>query len=152
MSIVIDRSQGNSIQNLQVTTTKTKMNCKPASNPMIDKRIIHAGTVLPEFAPDSKVLKTYRLWFFIFIKNLFVSQVKFHFTTHIVNKESGEHKEIDDSRKFKQPVEILIGKKFKLEVWESIIQTMAIGEVAEFHVDKLVAYSYSYSYFYTARW
>nr|CAG4642649.1 EOG090X09NR [Evadne anonyx] len=49
---------------------------------------------------------------------------------------------IDDSRKFKQPVEILIGKKFKLEVWESIIQTMAVSEVAEFRVDKSLCVSY----------
>ena len=64
--------------------------------------------------------------------------MKFHYTARIVSEEPGEFKEIDNSHQFKQPVEILIGKKFKLEVWESIIQTMAIGEIAEFHVNKLV--------------
>lgn len=46
---------------------------------------------------------------------------------------------IDDSRNFSQPVEILIGKQFKLEVWETIVQTMAVNEVAEFHVEKNVS-------------
>lgn len=46
---------------------------------------------------------------------------------------------LDDSHNYDQPVEILIGKKFKLEVWESIIQTMAVGEVAEYHVNKDVS-------------
>ena len=46
---------------------------------------------------------------------------------------------IDDSHNYDQPVEILIGKKFKLEVWETVIQSMAINEVAEFQVDKNVS-------------
>ena len=45
---------------------------------------------------------------------------------------------IDDSHNFEQPVELLIGKKFKLEVWETVIQSMAVKEVAEFEVDKNV--------------
>jgi len=93
-----------------------------SSNPMVQKKIIQAGTFVPDFPPDSKV--------------------KFHYTARIVSEEPGEFKEIDNSHQFKQPVEILIGKKFKLEVWESIIQTMAIGEIAEFHVNKLLCSSY----------
>lgn len=46
---------------------------------------------------------------------------------------------IDDSRKLTQPMELLIGKQFKLEVWETAVQTMAVGEVAEFQVDKTVS-------------
>jgi AH receptor-interacting protein len=37
-----------------------------------------------------------------------------------------------------KPMELVLGKKFKLEVWEAIIQTMAIEEVAQFRVDKSV--------------
>jgi FKBP-type peptidyl-prolyl cis-trans isomerase len=48
-------------------------------------------------------------------------------------------KVIDDSRKYTQPIEILIGKKFKLEVWETMVQAMAVNEVAEFCVDKTVS-------------
>ena len=46
---------------------------------------------------------------------------------------------IDDSRKHPQPMELLLGKQFKLEVWESIVRTMAVGEVAEFHVHSSVS-------------
>ena len=65
-------------------------------------------------------------------------QVKFHFTTKVVDGDGGGNI-IDDSRKFTQPMELLIGKQFKLEVWESIIKTMAVKEVAEFHVHSSVS-------------
>lgn len=47
---------------------------------------------------------------------------------------------LDDSRKMGpgKPVELVLGKKFKMEVWEAIIQKMAVNEVAEFTVDKSV--------------
>jgi AH receptor-interacting protein len=68
--------------------------------------------------------------------------VRFHFVAPSITRDSdGEivlGEVIDDSRTYTQPIEILIGKKFKLEVWETMIQTMAINEVAEFHVDKTV--------------
>ena len=66
------------------------------------------------------------------------SQVKFHFTTKVVDRD-GVGDIIDDSRKFTQPMELLIGKQFKLEVWESIVKTMAVKEVAEFHVHSSVS-------------
>jgi hypothetical protein len=31
-------------------------------------------------------------------------------------------------------MELILGKKFKLEVWETCLQTMAVGEVASFKV------------------
>lgn len=37
-----------------------------------------------------------------------------------------------------KPLELVLGKKFKLEVWEVILQKMALNEVAEFTVDKSV--------------
>lgn len=45
---------------------------------------------------------------------------------------------IDDTKKIDQPMEIVIGKKFKFEVWEVIIQKMSLNEVAKFRVDKSV--------------
>ncbi|KAM8924859.1 AH receptor-interacting protein [Pelodytes ibericus] len=39
---------------------------------------------------------------------------------------------IDDSSERDKPMELIIGKKFKLPVWETVIQTMREGEVAEF--------------------
>ncbi|KAG7173420.1 AH receptor-interacting protein-like [Homarus americanus] len=43
---------------------------------------------------------------------------------------------IDNSHQWKEPVELLLGKKFKLEVLEACIRTMLPGEVASFAVDK----------------
>ena len=44
----------------------------------------------------------------------------------------------DDSRNWKQPVELILGKKFKLEVLESALRTMGSREVAKFIIDKSV--------------
>lgn len=49
---------------------------------------------------------------------------------------------IDDSRKMGKPMELVLGKKFKLEVWESMIQTMSVNEVAQFTVDSSVSWKY----------
>lgn len=38
-------------------------------------------------------------------------------------------------------MELVVGKKFKLEVWESILKAMAVGEVAKFIVHKSVSKS-----------
>lgn len=46
---------------------------------------------------------------------------------------------IDDSKLWKEPVELLLGKKFKLEVLEACIRTMAPGEVSSFTIDKMVS-------------
>lgn len=37
-------------------------------------------------------------------------------------------------------MELVLGKSFKLEVWESIVQMMSLNEVALFTVDKSVSY------------
>lgn len=39
-----------------------------------------------------------------------------------------------------EPMVLVLGKKFKLEVWEAIVQQMALNEVAEFTVDKSVSF------------
>ena len=53
--------------------------------------------------------------------------------------EDGESKTIDDSRKHPQPMELIIGKKFKYETWEECLQTMTDGEISSFLVDKKVS-------------
>lgn len=45
---------------------------------------------------------------------------------------------IDDSKKLDKPMELIIGKKFKFEVWEAIVKKMSLNEVAAFRVDKSV--------------
>ncbi|XP_075155896.1 AH receptor-interacting protein [Haematobia irritans] len=63
------------------------------------------------------------------------TRVKFHFQT---KKPDGTI--LDDSREMGNPMELVLGKKFKLEVWEVIVQKMALHEVAQFTVNrKLVA-------------
>jgi len=41
---------------------------------------------------------------------------------------------IDDTRTMTNPMELLLGKKFKVEIFEAMIKTMVVGEVAEFQV------------------
>lgn len=63
-------------------------------------------------------------------------QIFFHFQTKLCDKARTI---IDDSKKLrKEPMQLVLGKKFKLEVWEAILQKMALGEVAQFTVDKSV--------------
>lgn len=42
---------------------------------------------------------------------------------------------LDDSRARGKPMELIVGKKFKLPVWETILCTMRQGEMAQFHCD-----------------
>lgn len=62
-------------------------------------------------------------------------QVVFHFRT---TKCDSLKTVIDDSRSMGKPMELVLGKQFKLEVWEVIVQKMSINEVAIFTVDKSV--------------
>lgn len=62
-------------------------------------------------------------------------QVKFHFQTRRAN----DVRIVDDSKKLNKPMELVLGKKFKLEVWEVIVQKMSLNEVAKFTVHKSVS-------------
>ncbi|XP_053095714.1 aryl-hydrocarbon-interacting protein-like 1 isoform X2 [Pangasianodon hypophthalmus] len=42
---------------------------------------------------------------------------------------------LDDSKKVGVPMEVVIGNMFKLDVWETLLKSMRIGEVAEFWCD-----------------
>uniref|UniRef100_A0A672YK10 Aryl hydrocarbon receptor interacting protein like 2 n=1 Tax=Sphaeramia orbicularis TaxID=375764 RepID=A0A672YK10_9TELE len=59
-------------------------------------------------------------------------QLVFHFQTLLDNFERTV---IDDSRLAGRPAEIFVGKMFKMEVWETLLTSMRIGEVAEFWCD-----------------
>ena len=65
-------------------------------------------------------------------------RVKFHFRSETTE---GEPAVLDDSRKYK-PMELILGKQFKLEVLEACVKTMLLGEVAEFTIDKALLHSY----------
>ncbi|KAG5895136.1 hypothetical protein JTB14_008570 [Gonioctena quinquepunctata] len=71
------------------------------------------------------------------------TKIHFHFQTRRCNDEKTL---IDDSRKMgtNKPLELVLGKKFKLEVWEAILQKMALNEVAQFTVDKSLVVQYPF--------
>ncbi|RLV98467.1 hypothetical protein DV515_00010817 [Chloebia gouldiae] len=52
-------------------------------------------------------------------------------------KDDFERTVIDDSREAGMPMEIIVGKMFKLEIWETLLSSMRIGEVAEFWCDAI---------------
>ncbi|CDQ70058.1 unnamed protein product [Oncorhynchus mykiss] len=83
--------------------------------PGVKKKILAGGNgPMPHFPPGTKLV--------------------FHFQTLLDNFERTV---IDDSRKAKAkvPMEIFVGKMFKMEVWETLLTSMRIGEVAEFWCD-----------------
>ncbi|KAI4503599.1 hypothetical protein M0802_001002 [Mischocyttarus mexicanus] len=88
---------------------------------LIIKTVIHAGTKHVIFVSGTKVV--------------------FHFKT---TKCDTNKTIIDDSRILGSPMELILGKKFKLEVWEVIIQKMALNEVACFKVDKSLVTAYPF--------
>ncbi|XP_047504017.1 AH receptor-interacting protein [Pieris napi] len=71
------------------------------------------------------------------------SKAHFHFQTWKLGKERTL---VDDSKKIgkKEPMVLVIGHKFKLEVWETIVKMMAVGEVSSFIVQKELVYSYPF--------
>ncbi|CAH4028348.1 AH receptor-interacting protein [Pieris brassicae] len=71
------------------------------------------------------------------------SKAHFHFQTWKLGKERIL---VDDSKKIgkKEPMVLVIGHKFKLEVWETIVKMMAVGEVSSFIVQKELVYSYPF--------
>uniref|UniRef100_A0A3Q1IZE4 AIP/AIPL N-terminal FKBP-type PPIase domain-containing protein n=1 Tax=Anabas testudineus TaxID=64144 RepID=A0A3Q1IZE4_ANATE len=82
----------------------------------VRKKILAGGTgPLPHFPPGTKVLV-------------------FHFQTLLDNFERTV---IDDSRLAGRPAEIFVGKMFKMEVWETLLTSMRVGEVAEFWCDAI---------------
>uniref|UniRef100_A0A4W4HAZ8 AIP/AIPL N-terminal FKBP-type PPIase domain-containing protein n=1 Tax=Electrophorus electricus TaxID=8005 RepID=A0A4W4HAZ8_ELEEL len=84
-------------------------------HPGVKKKIVHGGQgPLPHFPSGTKLV--------------------FHFQTLLSNSERTV---IDDSRKNKHPTEIFVGKMFKMEVWEVLLTSMRLGEVAEFWCDAI---------------
>ncbi|XP_073699064.1 AH receptor-interacting protein [Garra rufa] len=63
------------------------------------------------------------------------TKVKFHYRTSLCDGTL-----VDDSRTMgghshSKPMELILGKKFKLPVWEQVVTTMREGEIAEFTCD-----------------
>ncbi|XP_063241341.1 AH receptor-interacting protein [Bacillus rossius redtenbacheri] len=91
------------------------------NTPLITKQIVHAGTKNVSFTIGTKVV--------------------FHFETR---KCDDDGTLLDDSRRLGRPMELVLGKQFKLEAWESMVQMMALNEVAKFRVDKSLVGGYPF--------
>ncbi|KAK5605309.1 hypothetical protein CRENBAI_014281 [Crenichthys baileyi] len=83
--------------------------------PGVKKKILAGGKgPLPHFPPGTKLV--------------------FHFQTLLDNFERTV---IDDSRLAGRPAEIFVGRMFKMEIWEPVLMSMRVGEVAEFWCDAI---------------
>ncbi|TMS07249.1 Aryl-hydrocarbon-interacting protein-like 1 [Larimichthys crocea] len=60
------------------------------------------------------------------------AKVTFHFRTQLCDDDRTV---IDDSKVVGTPMEVVIGNMFKLDIWETLLSSMRIGEVAEFWCD-----------------
>ena len=64
-------------------------------------------------------------------------QVFFHFRALVLTEEraeDGQQSVLDDSRTLGTgPFELLVGRQFKLGIWEEMVKTMRVGEVAQFN-------------------
>ena len=72
------------------------------------------------------------------------TKVTFHYETR---KCDAERTLIDESRTHQKPMELVLGKQFKLEVWESICTIdlqMGLHEVARFRCDKSLVQQYPF--------
>lgn len=73
-------------------------------------------------------------WGFSFFA--YLSQVTFHFRTQLCDDDRTV---IDDSKVVGTPMEVVIGNMFKLDIWETLLSSMRVGEVAEFWCDTIVS-------------
>ncbi|GFV17594.1 AH receptor-interacting protein [Trichonephila clavipes] len=70
------------------------------------------------------------------------SKITFHFQTCILN-DNGEPLDcVDDSKKIGRPMEIILGKQFKMPVWEKCLEAMKLEEIAIFTVPKSLVDAY----------
>lgn len=84
---------------------------------------------------------SYALWSLVFWCNqrmfsTFFFQVTFHFRTQLCDDDRTV---IDDSKVVGTPMEMVIGNMFKLDIWETLLSSMRVGEVAEFWCDVIVS-------------
>lgn len=72
-------------------------------------------------------------------------QVTFHFRTQLCDDERTV---IDDSKAAGTPMELVIGNMFKLDIWETLLSSMRIDEVAEFWCDTIVSVKTFFFFFF----
>jgi AH receptor-interacting protein len=108
---------------------------------LIKKEMIHPGSKYIPLTNGTRVSIALSQPKIQKIQQCSIFQVKFHYQT----RKCDENRTlIDDSKKTGKPMELVLGKKFKLEVWEVIVQKMALNEVAKFTVDKSLVLQYPF--------
>lgn len=80
--------------------------------------------------------RKYFFSFLFFFSSTFSFQVTFHFRTQLCDDDRTV---IDDSKVVGTPMEMVIGNMFKLDIWETLLSSMRVGEVAEFWCDITVS-------------
>ena len=107
----------------------------------IKKSLLNAGAKKIDYVDGSKVISIniFKIISTLSIFNSCILQwlkIYFHFKT-IVNEDG---RVLDDSKQINKnkAMELILGKKFKLPIWEKALKTMWVNEVAKFSVDKEV--------------
>lgn len=100
-------------------------NMDEALSKLVQKKVIYPGVgEIPRFEKGAKCT--------------------FHFCVkRLSTDEEDPDGVIDDSRNLHRPMELLIGKEFKLPVWEQCIKSMKVKEVAQFTINKCLLDSYT---------
>jgi len=71
------------------------------------------------------------------------ARLTFHFKTERTDvPEEDPMRVVDDSKKPDKPMQLLLGKQFKMPVWEYCLRTMRVDEVSEFLIDAFTLDTY----------
>lgn len=66
----------------------------------------------------------------------------FHFRTYRVGEDGHSTELVDDTREMGNgPFELIIGRSFKLRIWEELIRGMLVNEVARFTCEPEVSWN-----------
>ncbi|CAL8071464.1 unnamed protein product [Orchesella dallaii] len=66
------------------------------------------------------------------------TRIIFHFET----KDTKDGTVFDDTRNHPKPMELILGKKFKIDIWEIVLQTMRKGELSRYEIPKELCLCY----------
>lgn len=51
---------------------------------------------------------------------------------------------LDDSRKLSKPMELILGKQFRLPIWEELLKSMCVNEVSRFVISRSLVINYPF--------
>ena len=71
------------------------------------------------------------------------NQITFHFQT-LYTDDAGNEVVLDDSRKLSKPMELILGKQFRLPVWEELLKSMCVDEVSRFVINRNLVVNYPF--------